>query len=86
MSNNLKCDVCGTEYQCTTCKDFKTIDAWRLHADTPNCYKIYIIMNDACNKRITYKEAKELLLNCDLSEKDSFPIHVSSYLDEVLNS
>lgn len=84
--SKLRCDVCGKEYECKTCKDFKTIDSWRLHADTPNCFKIYTISSKHTKKIISTEKAKSMLLQCDLSEIDTFPEYVRGYLNEILNS
>ncbi|MCI8485215.1 MAG: hypothetical protein HFH41_12900 [Lachnospiraceae bacterium] len=70
---NAVCTVCGKKYHvCQSCQNTGSFVSWRTIADSPACYKIFQILSSHTNRRINEQEAKGLLLECDLTELDTF--------------
>lgn len=78
------CVLCGKGYHaCDSCNEIKTYTPWRALTDTIEHFKIFIVLKDFHNKIISKDEAKEKLLKCDLSEKDSFKDSAKIVLNEI---
>ena len=68
---NAKCDICGKPYKvCRSCQEIKSFQAWRTVTDTLPHYIIYLTLVEYSRTKDKSK-AKEELLKCDLSEKDT---------------
>jgi hypothetical protein len=80
---NKKCKICGKKYHCD-CGKYKTMQSWREHTDDINCYKIFTIINDYCNKNINANKANKLLQDCDLSDIENFNSWII-YLIKLIN-
>lgn len=86
--NNATCIICGKEYHlCIGCDRTKTNwKSWKMITDTENCYNIYKVLNDYGYKKITKLEARKLLKELDLSEKDTFKESVRNKIDEIMST
>ena len=79
------CVVCGIGYHaCDSCNEIKSFTPWRSLTDTIEHYKLFLILKDYNNKLIDKKEARRLLSNIDLSEKDSFKDSSKKVLEDIL--
>jgi len=84
--NNAACTICGKKYQlCATCASAQSYTGWRKITDTTNCYKLFILLQQYTNKRITAKEAKAHLNGLDLTELSTFLPHVKQAIDQINN-
>lgn len=78
------CVVCGKGYHaCDSCNETKSFTPWRALTDSIEHFKIFTVLKDFNNKLISKKEARELLSNVDLSDKDSFKDSAKSVLAEI---
>lgn len=78
------CVVCGRGYHaCDSCNETKSFTPWRTLTDSIEHFKIFTVLKDFNNKLISKKEARELLSNVDLSDKDSFKDSAKSVLAEI---
>lgn len=83
MENNAKCTICGKAYhKCNSCSDSK-MKPWRSIVDTINHYKIYLIIADYTNKKISKEKAKELLNGCDISDYKTFVPEVAKVIGDI---
>ena len=63
---NAHCWVCGKAYyKCTKCN---SMGHWKTVADNPNCYQIYLVIDEYENKVIDAKAAAEMLAKCGVKE------------------
>lgn len=83
---NATCAICGKKYHlCIHCD--KTKDnwkSWKVIVDTSNCHEIFKVLNDYNFKKITKLEARKLLKEIDLSEKNTFRESVRNQIDEIM--
>ena len=80
---NAKCDICGKPYKvCRSCQEIKSFQSWRTVTDTLPHYMIYLALVEYSRTKDKAK-AKEVLLKCDLSEKDNFNDNIKSVIDEI---
>lgn len=78
------CVVCGKGYHaCDSCNETKSFTPWRTLTDSIEHFKIFTILKNYNNKLIDKNEAKRLLSNMDLSDKDSFKDGSKKLLDEI---
>ena len=85
-NNNKKCLLCGTEFKfCPTCQQKSSADAWKNIFDSENCRKIFHVACDFAQKAIDANEAKKILSECDLSNKDSFKSDIKAFVNEIIN-
>ena len=78
------CVLCGKGYHaCDSCSDVKSFTPWRTLTDTITHYAIFQTLKDYNNKLISKEEAKRLLQNTDLSDKDTYKDNVKRMLDEI---
>lgn len=81
---NSYCVICGEGYHCCiSCDDQKTT-SWRLITDTMNHFKIYMILCDYRDKKITKEDAKKLLNQTDISGWKNFKDGTKSLIEEIL--
>lgn len=84
---NHTCIICGTKYHaCDTCATISRITPWKRIVDTPNHYKIYLILNDYNYGIIKKQEAKRQLAQCDLINYKTFNKDVVAVIDTILES
>ena len=82
---NNYCLICGKGYHvCHSCREVRTFSPWRSITDTANCFKIYRVLSDYNGKYITKEQAREQLLNCDLTAKDTFKERPRNTINEIL--
>ena len=63
-----KCIVCGSEYNyCRSCPKDAKKETWYALYDDENCKNISQALTDYNFNKITKEEAKDMLLNCNLS-------------------
>ena len=87
MSNKINhwCIICGTGYHaCDSCDSMKSFTPWRAIADTVDHYKIYVIIKQYKSNLITKEEARNMLLNIDLTGMENFKESVKNRLNEIL--
>lgn len=85
--NNKKCLLCGKGFKfCPTCQQKSPADAWKNIFDKENCRTIFNLACDFHQKEVDIDKAREILLNCDLSDKDTFRSDVVEVIDEILGS
>lgn len=78
------CVVCGKGYHaCDSCSDVKSYAPWRTLTDTIVHFAVFKTLKDYNNKLISKEEAKKLLSNTDLSDKDTFKDNIKRMLDEI---
>ncbi|MBU5332124.1 hypothetical protein KQI61_07925 [Anaerocolumna aminovalerica] len=82
---DVECKICGAKYKyCSTCKEFKTIESWRQHVDTINCYKIFMVIQDFSKHNIDKLEARKLLVKCDLSNSNNFFSWIQYQINRIM--
>lgn len=82
---NAVCAVCGSKYKiCLSCRNTARLTPWRAIADTAGCYKIYMVIHDYTNHKISKKRAGELLKNCAVPSK--LQAHIKAVIDEITES
>lgn len=80
------CVVCGKGYHaCDSCNDTKTFTPWRVLADTPEHFAIFMVLRDYNNGVISKDEAKDMLSNYDLREKDTFKDSAKKLITDIFN-
>lgn len=78
------CAVCGKGYHsCDSCNDIKAFTPWRSLTDSIEHFKIFTTLRDFNNGLISKDDAKRLLANVDLSDKDSFKDGSKKVLAEI---
>lgn len=78
------CVVCGKGYHaCDSCDEIKSFTPWRSLTDNIEHFKIFTILKDYNNNLISKTEARELLSNADLSDKDSFKDSCKKLLEDI---
>lgn len=81
------CVICGKGYHaCDSCNEIKSFTPWRSLTDTLEHFKIFTVLKDYNNHRISKNEAKKLLSGIDLSGKDTFKDSARKVLDEILSA
>lgn len=67
-NNNLKCLICGSEYDyCPNCGDNGN-QSWRVSFCSENCNKLYDVITGFRDERYSKNEAYEKLQECDISK------------------
>ncbi len=89
MANNKinhYCIICGKGYHaCDSCMEIREFTPWRLLADKPSCFQIYMILDKYKKNLISKDEAREQLLHHDLREKDTYKESARKLVDEILD-
>ena len=84
--NNATCSICGKSYyMCNACTDFKTLYPYKLHTDTPTHFQIYQVIHGYSTGIYNKNEAKEKLLNIDLSDLDTFRDNIKAVIIDILD-
>ena len=82
---NNHCLICGKGYHvCHSCREIRTFSPWRSITDTANCFKIYRVLSDYNSGNLTKDKAREQLLHCDLTAKDTFKERPRNTINEIL--
>lgn len=82
---NHTCSICGQKYHaCNNCEGAKSFTPWRALADNIEHYKIYLIIRDYNNKYIDKIEAKNQIVNRDLTGLESFITEIRLKIEEIL--
>lgn len=78
------CVVCGKGYHaCDSCNDTKSFAPWRTYTDSIEHFKVFAVLKDYRNNMIDKKEAKRLLSNIDLSDRDTFEEGSKKLLNDI---
>lgn len=81
---NTTCKTCGTQYyHCYTCPADLYHPSWQALFHEENCREIFTILGRHGQGLISAEEAKELLANCDLSQKDTFNDGIKNHITLV---
>ena len=81
---NATCAICGQPYKiCRTCQEIKSFTPWRTITDTLQHYTLFLVLSEYSRTKDKVK-AKDELLKCDLSGKESFKDSVKNMIDEIM--
>lgn len=86
---NRSCHVCGKRYYyCSSynCTQSRDKPRWMTMFDDENCRNIWKIIGDEFQGRITALEAKKALLQCDLTELDTFVAGIRNDVVRLLDT
>lgn len=79
------CVVCGKGYHaCDSCDEMQSFTPWRKMTDTPEHYKIFLLVKQYNNNLISKAEAKTMLANINISDIDTLKDDVKKVLNEIL--
>lgn len=80
-----ECRVCGKKYEyCPTCTQDKYKPSWMALFHEENCMKIWDICTRFNMELMSKEEAKEAILKCDLSKKETFVDFVQKDIENIL--
>ena len=83
--NNATCSICGKGYYlCQSCKDYMNLSPWKIHTDTSEHYKIFMIVRGYSIGLYNKSEAKDKLEKVDLSDLENFLPDVKSIINKIL--
>lgn len=83
---NSYCTVCGKGYHlCVSCGSHK-LTPWRVVTDTSEHYKIHQILSAVSCGVYSEEEAKERLMNVDLSDIDTYKDSVKNNIYNIINA
>lgn len=83
---NAYCKICGTGYHmCLSCKDYAKLHPWQAHTDTSEHYKIFQVLRGYGTGVYSREEARDRLLNLDLSDKGSYKDNIQSQIEKILD-
>ena len=85
-SDNKICILCNKKYRyCGHCKSKSAFEpSWRNAWDTENCMIIFQTLASYLHGDLTAVDAKKKLLECDLSDKDSYNPKMRKAFDEIM--
>ena len=82
--NNKTCICCQKKYTfCLNCSDFDHLPRWMAIYHDENCKKISDVVSNYNFNHITKEQAREILDQCDLSNKENFNKMVKETIDEI---
>lgn len=81
---NSYCVICGTGYYCCISCPEQRDTSWRILTDTANHFKIYMIICDYRDKKISKEIAKEQLSKVDITGWENFKDGVNNLIAEIL--
>lgn len=82
---NATCPICGNRYHvCGDCKKTREFTPWRTIADSINCYKICMALSGYTSGNTEKEKTRELLEQCDLSEKNRFLPEIQNTIENIL--
>lgn len=80
-----ECRVCQSKYEyCPTCSQDKYKPTWMVEFHEENCMKIWDICTRFNMELMSKEEAKEAILKCDLSKKETFVDFVQKDIENIL--
>lgn len=83
--NNKVCVLCHRPYRyCPSCMEFKTLPKWMILFDKDNCHEIFNIVAGYNQKTTSLEDARERLLNQDLSEMGLYDIKVRETIEKII--
>lgn len=87
MAKMRKCLCDGTEYSyCRSCTKDRNRPLWSTLYCSENCRNIFETLNEYNFNHITEDEARELLKDCDLSNRDNFSEGVKKDIEKFYPS
>lgn len=82
---NAYCKICGKGYHmCLVCKDYARMHPWQADTENAEHFKIFQILKGHTTGLYTKAEARERLMQLDLSEKETFIDRVKTHIDEIV--
>jgi hypothetical protein len=79
-----ECYLCGEPYQyCPTCSQDRTKPVWMTEFHKEDCMKIFDICTRFNLKLLSKADAQEMLIECDLSNKENFKSYVQKDLENI---
>lgn len=79
------CAVCGKGYHaCDSCDSAKSFTPWRKFTCTIEHFQLFMILREFNNGSIPKEEARSLIGNFDLSEKDTFKEGARVVIEAIL--
>ena len=70
---------------CNSCKDFKALYPYKLHTDTATHFQIYQVIHGYSTGVYNKDEAKERLLNIDLSDLNELRDNIKAIIIDILD-
>ncbi len=83
---NSYCVICGTGYHCCISCPENRSSSWRLITDTENHFKVYMILCDYRDKKITKEVALKQLNNVDITGWENFKEGTKQLIAEILTN
>ena len=78
---NTTCKTCGVQYyHCYACPADLYHPSWKALFHEENCQEIFTILGRHGQGLISAEEAKELLAQCDLSQKNTFNESIKNHI------
>lgn len=85
QKNNAKCKICGQGYvMCLSCKEYSRLHPYQLHTDTAEHFKIYQVLHGYTTGIYSKNEARERLLNIDLSDMNTYRDKIKSRIGLIM--
>lgn len=85
QSNTAKCIVCGRQYKiCLSCKKYAARRPWQNVADTPECYKLFLVLSQYNHGYLTKKEARVQLSQLTYQEQ-ALKESIKNSLHEIMS-
>lgn len=82
---NAYCKVCGAGYHvCNSCLSQKSFRPWRTIADSIDHFRIYTAIHGYTVSQ-NKAEAKDKLMQCDLSRLEDFKPEIKSIIEEIMD-
>lgn len=79
-----ECYLCGQKYEyCPTCSQDRMKPSWMAEFHAEHCKNIFEICTLFNMNRMSKEEAQIALLDCDLSDKESFKAYVQHDLENI---
>lgn len=81
---NSYCVICGNGYHCCISCPEQRNASWRILTDTANHFKIYTIICDYRDKKISKEIARKQLSKVDITGWETFKDGVKGLIEEIL--
>lgn len=85
MANEVQriCNVCQNSYKyCRNCD--RKLPTWYSMFDSENCKKIFDILTEYNFGKVSKSEANEILMECDLSQKENFRQKLQDEINAIM--
>lgn len=83
--HNSFCAICGKSYYyCNSCKDTAHLYPYKILTDTPEHYKVFMIIRGYSNGLYTKEETKEKLNNVDISDLETYKENIKDIIKDII--